>query len=34
MLGNVDGDAAIEFRLDIVDGGTLAAAYVGGDFIL
>jgi serralysin len=34
VLGNVDNDAAVEFQLDIVDGGVLAAAYIGADFIL
>ena len=34
MVGNVDNDAAFEFQLDIVDGGTLAAAYKAVDFIL
>jgi len=34
VLGNVDNDAAVEFQLDIVDGGVLANAYVAGDFIL
>ena len=34
VYANIDGDAAIEFRLDIFDGGTLANAYKALDFIL
>ena len=34
VLGNLDSDAAAEFRLDILDGGVLAAAYKALDFIL
>ena len=34
VLGNVDDDATVEFRLDIFDGGTLANAYKALDFIL
>ena len=34
VLGNVDSDAAAEFQLNILDGGVLAGAYNGADFIL
>ena len=34
VVGNVDNDAAFEFQLDIVDGGTLANVYQAGDFFL
>ena len=34
VLANIDNDAAAEFRLNIVDGGTLASAYTAADFIL
>jgi Ca2+-binding RTX toxin-like protein len=34
VQGNTDNDAGIEFSIRIADGGTVAADYVGGDFIL
>lgn len=34
VLANIDNDAGAEFRLDILDGGVLAAAYKAADFIL
>lgn len=34
ILANVDSDPGADFRLDILDGGVLAAAYGAADFIL
>ena len=34
VQGNTDNDAGIEFSVRIADGGTVAADYVNGDFIL
>ena len=34
LQGNTDNDAGIEFSVRIADGGTVAADYVNGDFLL
>ena len=34
MLGYTDGEAGADFRIDIVDGRTLAAIYGAADFVL